>query len=237
MIKTLTITKIDKEYMPPIVDKILEKPIQFEQSNLVIGENGTGKSTFLEAVLFGVEPDRWESRRKKPGRINLDRSKTRYYLWEKSEKYVTMEWDPSWTVIYHYGLDLYRGEITRRKFGSDGEGALYELLLYTSNLDALDPTKNRVQAARGDEIQRFNSSVTKRFADGEDLGLSLKKPAILVCDEPESSLSRRRVIALIQYFVRWLEEGNQLIIASNHPWIIDVLAPASKVFDLDKIKV
>jgi energy-coupling factor transporter ATP-binding protein EcfA2 len=234
MIKTLTITKTDSRYMPPIVDKILQDPVQFEQSNLIIGDNGTGKSTFLEAVLFGVEPDYWESRKARPGRINMDRSKIRHFLWKESEGNITMEWDPSWIVIYHYGLDLYRGEITQRKFGSDGEGALYELLLYTSDLNSKDPTKGK-GSARGDEILLFNSSITKRFANGEDLGLTLKKPAILICDEPESSLSRNRVLALTNYFARWLEEGNQLIVASNHPWIIDILAPVSKVFDLDRI--
>jgi len=172
MIKSIRVAKLPDQFVPPALLRLLGSLVEFEQANLIVGENGTGKSSFLGLILYAIPlENRFQA---DPRRVNLDRAKIRRYRWDPVKDSISISWDSSWIVVYHYGPDLYRSEITQRKLASDGEGSLYELLLYTSDLNKLDPTKGR--SARGDEIVRFNSEVTRLFASGVDLGLELKKP-------------------------------------------------------------
>lgn len=216
------------------VSRLISKPIQFSKLTIIIGDNGSGKSQFIGLLCALLDPD-----------MNYDDtvydtgirySPFSYYreLIDRNSFIVGRESNS--TIIYHQGLNKKPNELTERYFGSNGENVLFELLALTSDIRKYD-TSLKSSVRQGDDVIKFKSNITKKFL-GDELELNIISPAALICDEPELGLSPIRVKKLVKYIESWVSFGNQIIMTTNHPWLINNwsnnLNPL--IIDLDKFQ-
>lgn len=212
---------------------LLTSGLSFGKMNVIIGDNGVGKSLLVGILCAAVDPDSLYDDKVFKSDIRFSPfSFIRDYV---KNGYVEIDFDAHVPVIYHQGLDKKPHMATERNCGSSGENVLYELLDLTSNIrEKYSPYKNHT-AITGEVIIAHKTKITKKFVFGPDLDLELRKPAVLICDEPELGLSPDRVKALIKYLVRWVDEGNQLILTTNHPWMMGNWPPhlQAQIINLD----
>jgi energy-coupling factor transporter ATP-binding protein EcfA2 len=206
------------EFYTQALMTLLPSGITFGKMTVIVGDNGVGKSLLIGILCAAVDPQSHYDDMVFKSDIKFSPfSFLRDYV---RNGYIEMEWDEHIPVIYHQGLDKKpHVQATERNCGSSGENVLYELLELTSDIrERYAPFKSRL-ATTGEEVIDYKTKITKKFVYGPSLDLELRKPAVLICDEPELGLSPDRVKAIIRYLIRWVDEGNQLILTTNHPWM------------------
>jgi predicted ATP-dependent endonuclease of OLD family len=219
----------------PQVLSLLKKGLSFSPATIIIGENGTGKSLLLTLLALSLHPKDSEGDNFAPEDLLYNVAHERGFSGNCFDEELLVEVDPSWQVLYHAGLNPRASEITDRMFGSSGEGSLYELLVRTSDIKKYYKALPALSKGciTGTELIAYFTSITKLFTKGV-LELEQRDNAVLLTDEPEASLSPMRVGAMMRYFTDWVLKGNQIIMATNHPWLIEKWAPRhnAQIIDL-----
>lgn len=217
----------------PILFDLLTEGIPFSPATVIIGENGSGKSLLFILLIHALKIDYSESRKSPIISLLYQVSGLRGFGMGDIQNQLEVKFDKKTEVIYHSGLNPRSSEVTDRLFSSSGEGSLYELLSYTSDIAKYNPSRNKSVTSGTDLVSHF-TSITKQFSKG-DLDLYIRNNCTLLTDEPEASLSRGRVQSLMDHLSQWIVQGNQLIMATNHPWLIEKWAPDHKaqIIDLD----
>ena len=217
----------------PTLENLLKNSLQFDKMNIIIGDNGSGKSQLIGAICSGIDPNLdYDEKVYNSGIMYCPFSYFRDFV---RQDYIYISYDFDTLAIYHQGINKRPTEITERYFGSNGESVLYELLTLTSDIEKYDRSLQE-SVRSGKDIIDYKSGITKEFINGK-LDLTLKSNCTLICDEPELGLSPTRVKALINYLELWVDNGNQLIMTTNHPWMIKNWKPhlQPKIIDLDKL--
>lgn len=216
------------------VSRLVSKPIQFSKLTVIIGDNGSGKSQFTGLLCALLDPN-----------LNYDDtiydtgikySPFSYYRELIDRSSFILDRESNFIIIYHQGLSKNPNKLTERYFGSNGENVLFELLALTSDIRKYDKSlKSSIR--HGEDIIKFKSNITKKFL-GDELELNMISPAVLICDEPELGLSPKRVKKLVEYIEQWVSFGNQVIMTTNHPWLISNWSSNLNplIIDLDKFQ-
>ena len=195
MIKKVTLerNKIESFDEYPFNIEIIKnfKELNFDtQVTFLVGENGTGKSTFIEALAValglpaegGTENFRYEthnttSNLSKYLRIStFNRPKTKFFLRAES--------------FYNFSTEM------ERLVKEDGFAAL--LRSYGGNLHNCSHGESFIQL------------VQNRFSDH----------GLYILDEPEAALSPQRQLSLLCLIDELAKEGSQFIIATHSPILI-----------------
>jgi predicted ATPase len=206
----------------PVVSDLLVRELCFSPLTIIVGENGTGKSLLFILLALALQIRYAEAQKSSVAerlyRVSGDRGL------DGLQEHLKLKFDKGTHVVYHSGLIDTTDH--NRLFSSSGEGSLYDLLSCTSDIQKYIPETEKSYRI-GSEMTEHYTSVTKRFVSGR-LDLQLRKDCTLLTDEPEASLSRGRMKALMDYLSRWMSQGNQIIMATNHPWLIEEWASTHK---------
>jgi predicted ATPase len=236
MISSLVITTYSG--LTPNIVKLLRNPLQFAPLNIIIGDNGAGKSQLIGLLAAGVDPGFSYERDVKGS--GLQWAPFKHLRQMALNGHIYIERELSVPVILHTGINLEEemqkwNTSVSRTFGSNGESVLYDLLYKTSDIHHRYFPHLEKAGVTGADIIDYKTEITRRFIEDPGFTLELKKPAVLLADEPELGLSPKRVKAIFQYFIRWIEEGNQLIMTTNHPWMHNNWPPKlqAQIIDLD----
>lgn len=195
---------------------LFSKPVQFSKLTIIIGDNGTGKSQLIGLLCALIDSDmNYDDKVYDSG---IKYSPFSFYRERINDSGLTINRESNSIIVYHQGLNKNPMNLTERCFGSNGENVLYELLTLTSDIQKYDRSLQN-SARWGEDIIKFKSHITKKFL-GNELELNMISPAALICDEPELGLSPTRVKKLVDYFESWVSFGNQLIMTTNHPWLM-----------------
>jgi predicted ATPase len=236
MIHSLTVTSFSG--LTPNVVKLLRAPLQLAPMNVIIGDNGVGKSQLIGLLAAGIDPNfSYENEVRGAG---LNWSPFKHLRQLAINGHVQVLRETSVPVFLHAGINLEQeiqiwNTTTSRTFGSNGESVLYDLLYKTSDIHhRYFPYLNKA-GVTGSNIIDYKTEITRQFMEDSNFKLDLVRPATLLADEPELGLSPKRVKAIFQYFIRWVDEGNQLIMTTNHPWMQTNWPPRlqTQIIDLD----
>ncbi|MBE6777273.1 MAG: ABC transporter ATP-binding protein [Ruminococcaceae bacterium] len=190
----------------PVVKNLIEiQRIEFNSPvTFFVGENGTGKSTLLEAiaVAMGFNP-------------------------EGGGRNFTFTTNDSHSDLWKY-IDTLKGVSSRDGYFLRAE-SLYNL---ASNIDEMDKEPSfdpRVIEAYGgislhkqSHGESFLSLVQNRFG-GEGL---------YILDEPEAALSPMRLLTLLTELDRLVKAGSQIIIATHSPILLAF--PNAQIIELNE---
>ena len=184
--------------------KLLER-ISFEEPvTFLVGENGTGKSTLLEAiaVAMGFNP-------------------------EGGSRNFTFSTNDSHSELWQY-IDTVKGFAPRDGYFLRAE-SLYNL---ASNIDEMDKLPSFdpmvIEAYGGVSLHKqshgesFLSLVQNRFFGN----------GLYILDEPEAALSPMRLLALLTEIDRLVKNNSQIIIATHSP--ILMAYPKSEIIELSE---
>ena len=196
-----------REYYPfhlPIFDRI--EPIRFStQVTLFVGENGTGKSSLLEAITHACGIHIWE---------DAERTRaTRNPYEKKLPEYLSVEWTDGPVPGAFFGASIFRQ--------------------FTTMLDEWASTDPGLLNYFGGE-----SLMTK--SHGQSLMAFFKSryqlKGLYLLDEPETALSPRSQLELLELLLHVSETGKaQFIIATHSPLLLAYPGAVLYNFDGDRI--
>ncbi|MBN1993792.1 MAG: AAA family ATPase [Anaerolineae bacterium] len=172
---------------------------------LFVGENGTGKSTFLEAIAHKCGIHIWRSAERTRYEVNPYE--------DELYRYITVEWANGKVPGSFFASDIFRH--------------------FTQSLDewaAADPGmlqyfggKSLITQSHG---QSFMSFFRARYC--------LK--GLYLLDEPETALSPRSQLGLINILIEMSRAGHaQFIVATHSPILL--ACPDAKIYSFDEIPV
>jgi energy-coupling factor transporter ATP-binding protein EcfA2 len=221
--------------LTPNVVRLLRSSLTFSRMTIIIGDNGSGKSQLIGLLAAGIDPDFSYERQVRGSGISWAPFKHLRQLAINEHVQVKRDNDP---IILHTGINLEQeiqqwNTSTSRTFGSNGESVLYDLLYKTTDIHYRYFPHLDKAGVTGADIIDYKTEITRRFIEDPNFEIELKKPAVLLADEPELGLSPKRVKALFHFFIRWVEEGNQLIMTTNHPWMFHNWPPKLQVETID----
>ena len=190
-------------YNLPAVKYLQENELEFTSAvTFFVGENGTGKSTLIEAiaVAYGFNPEGGSRN------FTFSTNNSHSELWEKIE-------------------------IAKSAFPKDGYFLRAESLYnVASNIDEMDKAPSfdppiidsygGVSLHKQSHGESFMAIIQKRFGGN----------ALYILDEPEAALSPMRLLTLIAEISRLVEHNSQLIIATHSP--ILMAFPEAEIIEL-----
>ena len=181
------------------------KKISFESPvTFIVGENGTGKSTLLEAIAIAVG-----------------------FNPEGGGRNFTFSTNDSHSQLWKY-LDTLKGFLPKDGYFLRAE-SLYNL---ASNIDEMDKHPSFdppvIQSYGGVSLHKqslgesFLSLIQNRFGGN----------GLYILDEPEAALSPMRLLTLIAEIDRLVKSNSQIIIATHSP--ILMAYPKSEIIELSR---
>jgi tungstate transport system ATP-binding protein len=165
------------------------------ETHLLSGDNGAGKTTLLR-ILAGLE---------KPNSIQIDLGRG------------ALNWRQSKRALQHQVLYLHQ-----HPYMFDGTVNYNLGYAISAKLTKQQRQRQIDQALEWADLQPLSSAAAKSLSGGEKQRVALarawlKRPAILLLDEPTSNLdqaSRLRTLNLLEAFKR---EGTAMLLASHDP--------------------
>ncbi|MEJ2621708.1 MAG: ABC transporter ATP-binding protein [Candidatus Thiodiazotropha sp.] len=169
--------------------------LQAGQTHLLSGDNGAGKTTLLR-ILAGLE---------KPDRLQIDLG------------YGTLNWRNSKTALQRQALYLHQ-----HPYMFDGTVNYNLNYAISAKLTKRQRQQQIDQALEWADLKPLAGAPAKSLSGGEKQRVSLarawlKRPAVLLLDEPTSNLdqeSRLRTLKLLEAFK---SEGTAMLLASHDP--------------------
>jgi predicted ATPase len=186
---------------------------------IFVGENGSGKSTILEAIATGAES------------IPIGGSKPSS-AWEQSLKL-------SWSVktkkgFYFKATDFIQFIDEIKQMKAESKQALQEI-----SLSEMDPLAKTPHARTLHELENLYGEGLEFRSHGEsflDLFQARFQPnGLYILDEPEAPLSPLNQLALIALIKDMLEEEAQFIIATHSP--ILMAFPGAEILSIEDGKL
>ncbi len=172
---------------------------------LFVGENGTGKSTLLEALARRCGIHIWRDRDRRPYRYN------RYE--ESLSEHLTIEW----------AAERVQGAF----FGSDIFQHFAQLL---DEWAASDPGQLEYFGGKSLTAQSHGQSLMSFF------GSRCRRPGLYLLDEPETALSPRSQLQLLELLAAASSSGRaQFIIATHSPIVMACPGAVLYSFDSDPV--
>ena len=188
---------------------IFQQPqsISFTSSvTLFMGENGTGKSTLLEALTHLCGIYIWES---------MERRRFKYNPYEKTfHQYLSIEWASERVNGSFFGANIFRhfGQLLDEWAAADPG-----LLDYFGG-------KSLMTQSHGQSLMSFFES---RY----------KIKGLYLLDEPETALSPRTQLGLLEVLAKTSQENKaQFILATHSPILLACPGAVIYSFDNDRIK-
>jgi predicted ATPase len=190
------------------------------------GENGTGKSTLLEAIAAGVESIS----------VRGGDRQTEETLAHAAELAGNMRFQ--WAKRTRCGFFLRAEDFfdyTKRMAALVGEMSEYASD-FESRLDgyALGLAKGAVLGQQHAIVERYGGDLNSR-SHGESFlqffGSRFVNPGLYLLDEPDTALSPQSVLALLAMLKNMATEGSQFIIATHSPMLMAF--PGATIYSFD----
>jgi predicted ATPase len=202
-----------------------------QQVTFLVGENGSGKSTFLECLAFAAEL-------LNIGAVELDRDPTLI-----AQRRLGGEMKLQWRIRTHRGFFLRAEDFFNfsTRIGRNWREleAIEEEMEESMIGDALARAKGPVQGQRRSLTERYGGDVDAR-SHGEsflDFFRSRLVPGgLYLLDEPEAPLSPQRQLAFLSLLKEMVAQQAQFIIATHSPIIMAFPEAAILSFDHAPIK-
>jgi predicted ATPase len=190
------------------------------------GENGTGKSTLLEAIAAGV------------GSISVrgDDRATEETLAHTADLAGNLRFE--WAKRTRQGFFLRAEDFfdyTKRMAGLVGEMGEYAAD-FERRLDgySLDLAKSAVLGQRRALVERYGENLNTH-SHGESFlhffASRFVNPGLYLLDEPDTALSPQSVLGLLAMLKRMVADGAQFIIATHSPMLMAF--PGATIFSFD----
>jgi len=176
--------------------------ITFESPvTLFVGENGTGKSTLLEALTLRCGIYIWEG---------MERRRFKYNAYEKAfHQYISVEWASERVPGSFFGSNIFR------HFGQ----LLDEWAAADPGLLAYFGGESLMTKSHGQSLMAFFES---RY----------RIEGLYLLDEPETALSPRSQLQLLEILTRTSQENHaQFIIATHSPLLL--ACPGADIYTFD----
>lgn len=190
------------------------------------GENGTGKSTLLEAIAAGVDSIS----------VRGDDRQTEETLAYATDLAGHMRFQ--WTKRTRHGFFLRAEDFfdyTKRMAGLVDEMAEFAAD-FESRLqgNALGLAKSAVLGQRHAIVERYGEDLNTR-SHGESFlqffASRFVNPGLYLLDEPDTALSPQSVLALLAMLKRMVADGSQFIIATHSPMLMAFPEATIRSFD------
>ena len=231
-IKTVTIDSEGKNRFPFNVPGIkhaknidLSSPINF-----IIGDNGTGKSTLIEAIAFRLQL---------PHMDGSDYSKRSFQSAVDIAPYLDLTFNIERTIGFFFRAEDfgdYLNSVDRRDAAlhaqlTDLKGQVPDHIIQQMK----DNANNQLYHMRRNYGQELST-----FSHGEAylkiIHEKVSKRGIFILDEPEAALSPAKQLSLIYHIKEHLKTNNsQFIIATHSPIIMSV--PGSNLYEITEEKM
>jgi predicted ATPase len=222
--------EMDFPFNLPFVRKF--RRLEFKQQvTFLVGENGSGKSTFLECLGYAAEL-------LNIGAIELDRDPT---LIAQRRLGDTMKLQ--WRRRTHRGFFLRAEDFfnfaTRIGRGWRELEAIEQEMEDSMVGDVLTRARGPVQGQRRSFTERYGGDVDARSHGESFLNFfreRLVPGGVYLLDEPEAPLSPQRQLAFLSLLKEMVEQDSQFIIATHSPLIMAFPDAAIYSFDHAPIK-
>lgn len=193
--------------------------------NFIVGDNGTGKSTLLEALAFRLQL---------PHMDGSGYGKKAFEAAVQLAPFLELEFNIERTVGFFFRAEDfgdYLNSVNRRDAGLHDQLASLDGEVPDHIIQEMkDSANSQLFHMRKNYGQELNS-----FSHGEAylkiMHEKIQKRGIFILDEPEAALSPAKQLSLIYYIVDHLKNNNsQFIIATHSPILMSI--PNSTIFEI-----
>ena len=212
--------------------------LEFNPSvTILVGENGTGKSTLLEIIALGL---------RLPGLTQAE--PTRHPLMAAASKAL-----PNFRLVRRVGESKSRSRSKQSGFffrADDVTGFLQSTQANAEfHRDLAEEFRKSIAPGYGQRLAvgaALSSAIALEDRYGKDpfakshgelflhlLQSRMHSPGIYLLDEPETPLSIGNQIALLQFFIERVNQGAQLILATHAPILMAI--PNALILDLNQL--
>lgn len=237
-------TVYDSFYPFQIIARQCRTELEFAPVTILYGENGSGKSTALNAIAGCLELDRLSPYNQTPFFANYLRRCSWMFDDEGLRGKMIITSDDVFDEMFRQrrhnrSVDAERDAV--RKEYNDKHGERFQM----QSLDDLDALKKHISANRRSRSQYIreylNRSNIRTHSNGESaiafFSAHIIEQGLYLLDEPENSLSPATQLELIQF----LEEqarffGCQFVIATHSPFVLSMTGALIYNMDSEQIK-
>lgn len=192
----IKIEKLNKKYNDKVIFKDFNAQINKGDFVLIHGESGAGKSTLLN--IIGMLDDEYEGEVTILGKENPDIAEEGLELLRNDISYLFQNYGLIDNESIYYNFNI----INRVRKSKDKEKQMKSVLKILG-LEHLD-LKEKIYVLSGGEQQRI--------AVGKIL---LKRPKIILCDEPTGSLDKENAMHIIELLKELNEKGTTILVVSH----------------------